>query len=428
MRRQLITTVAAVTSMVLLAFLIPLGYLVALTTEDRAVRGAILELDTLRSVVGTQTPEAIGLAVDFLNSQRIRRTTVRLGDGTVLGMEKPASPAERLARARGSTVDAEAVEGGREIAAPVEGRPEGLAVISVVITADQLRQGVLRAWGILGALGLGLFVLAIVVADRLARHIVGPTVELAAAAAQLEAGNLETRVTPGGPPETTEVGHALNRLAARIGELLSREREAVADLSHRLRTPVAALRLDAEGLTDADERARLTDDVDALERMVDDVIHEARRPVREGAGGGCEAVSVVRERVEFWRVLAEDQDRRLQVRLPEERAQVAVSAQDLAAAVDVMLGNVFSHTEEGVPFRVTVEVGSGCVAVIVSDSGTGFPGSEVLQRGRSGGGSTGLGLDIARRTAEASGGRLLIARSGSGGAEITLELGTVPAH
>jgi signal transduction histidine kinase len=427
-RRQLITTVAAVTSMVLLAFLIPLGYLVALTTEDRAVRGAILELDTLRSVVGTQTPEAIGLAVDFLNSQRIRRTTVRLGDGTVLGVAKPPSPAERLAGARGSTVDAEALEGGREIAAPVEGRPEGLAVISVVITADQLRQGVLRAWGILGALGLGLFVLAIVVADRLARHIVGPTVELAAAAARLEAGDLETRVTPAGPPETTEVGHALNRLAARIGELLSREREAVADLSHRLRTPVAALRLDAEGLTDADERARLTDDVDALERMVDDVIHEARRPVREGAGGGCEAVSVVRERVEFWRVLAEDQDRRMQVRLPEERAQVAVSAQDLAAAVDVMLGNVFSHTEEGVPFRVTVEVGTGCVAVIVSDSGTGFPGREVLQRGRSGGGSTGLGLDIARRTAEASGGRLLIARSGTGGAEITLELGTVPAH
>src|SRR5262245_17857362 len=48
------------------------------------------------------------------------------------------------------------------------------------------------------------------------------------------------------PPALSPRGGAgLNHLAARIGELLAHERETVADLSHRLRTPLTALRFDA---------------------------------------------------------------------------------------------------------------------------------------------------------------------------------------
>ena len=65
------------------------------------------------------------------------------------------------------------------------------------------------------------------------------------------------RVEPAGPPEIVEVGDTLNRLAERIVELLAAERELVADLSHRLRTPITALRLDAERLADPDERQRV---------------------------------------------------------------------------------------------------------------------------------------------------------------------------
>ena len=61
------------------------------------------------------------------------------------------------------------------------------------------------------------------------------------------------------------------------------EREAVADISHRLRTPVTALRLDSEALEDPDERARLMSDVDELDRTVGAIISDARRPVREDA-------------------------------------------------------------------------------------------------------------------------------------------------
>ena len=87
-----------------------------------------------------------------------------------------------------------------------------------------------------------------VAADRVARGVVRPVADLAHTAERLGAGDLDARVEPAGPPEIVEVGHTLNRLAGRIVELLAAERELVADLSHRLRTPITALRLDAEAL------------------------------------------------------------------------------------------------------------------------------------------------------------------------------------
>jgi signal transduction histidine kinase len=228
-------------------------------------------------------------------------------------------------------------------------------------------------------------------------------------------------VRPDGPPEVRDVGEALNRLADRIGELLTAEREAAADLAHRLRTPLTALRLDAEALGPAD-RDRILGDVDALSRGVDQVISEARRPVREGLGAGCDATAVVVDRVQFWSVLAEDEDRGLQIEREAAPLPVRASADDLAAALDALLGNVFAHTPDGTGIEVTVRARDGGGAVVtVRDDGPGMQQSAV-ERGRSGAGSTGLGLDIARRTAEASGGALLVSSS-SAGTEITLDLG-----
>jgi signal transduction histidine kinase len=110
------------------------------------------------------------------------------------------------------------------------------------------------------------------------------------------------------------------------------------------------------------------------------------------------------------------------VDLPDGPAAVRVSAADLGAAVDALLGNVFAHTPEGTPFGVVVRLRAGGGAeVVVTDRGPGLPDGAV-DRGRSGAGSTGLGLDIARRTAEASGGALRM-ESSPAGATVVVELG-----
>jgi hypothetical protein len=85
---------------------------------------------------------------------------------------------------------------------------------------------------------------------------------------------------------------------------------------------------------------------------------------------------------------------------------------------------VFSHTPDGTAFSVRVSHRAGGGAwMVVSDGGPGFADPDVSRRGRSGAGSTGLGLDIARRMAEASGGTLTVGRSASGGGAVTAGFG-----
>ena len=87
------------------------------------------------------------------------------------------------------------------------------------------------------------------------------------------------------------------------------------------------------------------------------------------------------------------------------------------------IDNVFAHTGEGTAFRVRVEgTEDDAVRLVVEDDGPGLAGPDVVTRGASTVGSTGLGLDIARRTAEAAGGALRLGSSDGGGARVVLEL------
>jgi signal transduction histidine kinase len=418
-RRQITLLVAATTSIVLLAFLLPAASLVARVAEARALDTAQAQLQVLIPSVGLDERADVAAAVSA-GSGSERTVSVRWTDGTWLG-----EPGQLGKDDPPVTADVLEGEDGTRLVQPVR-RADGTAVIEVFVPAEQLRAGVTRTWAVLSGLGLVLLVLALLVADRLARSLTRPVTELASTAQRLGSGDLSARATPAGPPEVRDVGLAVNRLAARIGELLTAERETAADLAHRLRTPLTALRLDVESLLPED-RERLMDDVDALNRSIDEVIAEARRPVREGLGAGSDATAVVADRVRFWSVLAEEEQRAVVVELPEGALPVRVAATDLAAAVDALLGNVFAHTPEGTGFRVAVRPWNGGAEVLVTDDGPGLvDAATALERGRSGGGSTGLGLDIARRTAEASGGTVRLTSS-SAGTTVALELGRAPA-
>ena len=413
MRRRITLLVAATTSVVLLAFLLPAALLVQRVAEARALDTARQQVQFLVPAAGLDAPDVVRSTLGGLRVGP--QLAVRWSDGTWLAARGATPDGEVPASA--AVADSAA---GTRLIQPVR-RADGTVVIEAFVPTEQLHAGVTRTWLVLAGLGGVLFVLALLVADRSARSLTRPVTDLAATASRLGAGDLSARVRPAGPVEVRNVGLAVNRLAGRIGELLAEEREAAADLAHRLRTPLTALRLDAEGLPPG-ERARLLDDVDALDRSVDAVIAEARRPVREGLGAGCDAVAVVGERVRFWSVLAEEEGRGLAEDLAPGPLPVRVTAADLGAAVDALLGNAFTHTPDGTDLRVAVRPrGSGGAVVTVADSGPGLPAA-ALRRGHSGAGSTGLGLDIARRTAASSGGRLRLASSPAG-AEITLELG-----
>jgi signal transduction histidine kinase len=408
-RARLTLLVAATTVLVLLAFLVPIGLLLRQVAQDRALSQAD---DVVRTIVP--------LAGDDVGTLRLVVTaqdvpvTVFLPDGTTVGAPATATPAVRLASA-GNQALTVVTGAGRELVVPVVGR-NGTSVVRTVVTDAELSRGVTRSWLTLSGLGVALLLLGLVVADRLARTITAPITELSEVSHRLASAELTARAVPAGPPELREVAGALNHLAGRIQDLLAAERERVADLSHRLRTPLTALRLEAESLRDADEAARVAAAADGVARAVTAVIQQARREVT-AQPASCDATAVVGDRVAFWRVLAEDTGRAVSESLPDGPVPVAVAADDLAAALDALLGNVFAHTPDGSPFSITLAARpAGGAILTVADEGPGMPAS-AGERGASGGDSTGLGLDIARQVATS----FRIA-GGAGGAVVVLEI------
>jgi signal transduction histidine kinase len=431
MRRRILVLAVGITTLVVLAFAIPLAILIRHTAYQDAIKaleGQAGEIGSYLSQQPTTTQLTTYLTDDVPSKYR---ADVLLSGGQPVGRQLPGDieTAPEPTDSDGRTDD----HGHDQPAAPsTKTQPWAGGQLAQVRAGPYL----VRVWAsdstlhesengwflLLGGTALVLLLLGVVAGEILTRRIVRPLVETAATAQQLSAGDTSARAPTEGPAEVADVGRALNRLADRIDELIAEERETVADLSHRLRTPLTALRLDAEALRDPADAERMGAHASTLERMLTAVIRAARRPQREGRMPSCDATAVVGERVAFWSALTEDQERTSTVTLPDKPLVVRASAEDLAAAVDALLENVVAHTPEGTAFALELTATPDGARLEVSDDGPGLTLDEPV-RGRSDRGSSGLGLDIARRCAEASGGWMTLGATPSGGALITLELG-----
>ena len=426
MRARLVAVAFAVTAMVALAFVVPLMILVDDLAADRELSAAERDAGAvarLVAVVGSESvDQLVGPVLSADGEFNDRPLTIVVVGGDTVGAA--LDPGEDISPAADGTTFRQPVSGGDAIYIPVLGPDGQTVVVRALADEEAMRAGVARVWWTLAALASLLVVLAVVVADRLGRTLVRPVNQLAITADRMGSGDLEARVEVAGPPEIRRVGAAFNRLAAQIGGLLQLERETAADLSHRLRTPLTGARLNADALPEGERKERLVAQLDEIERVVDHVIDEIRRPDRQAGGALTDVDRVVAERVAFWEPLAADEARDLDVGALRSHALVGAPEADLAAALDALIGNVFAHTEPGTGLAVSVYRSNGpFVDVVIADAGDGLPsGLSVADRGSSGADSTGLGLDIARRTAVAAGGDLLLGTSALGGAEVTMRL------
>lgn len=323
-------------------------------------------------------------------------------------------------------------------------RVEGAtAVVEVFIPESELKGG---NWWLLTGLVIGLVIASVIVVDRLAAKAVAAARSLVRAALAVGDGDLGVRVQPSGPRELAEAGYAFNRMADRLGTSRTSERELVADLSHRLRTPLTALRLDADAL-DSDDTSvgqfsaaeldrrrtirRIRQAIVTLEGEVDVLINTSRKATAQAAApeeGVCDASEVVRDRMVFWSQLASDQQRQYKVIGAHTRIPVPVPRPELAAALDAVLGNVFRYTPQGTAFEVAISRRDGYVALRVDDAGPGIANPDrALRRGASDRGSTGLGLDIARRAAQQARGSVSLDRARLGGASVVMLLADAEA-
>jgi signal transduction histidine kinase len=423
-RRRLILHSAAVTALVVIAFLVPLFILVADLARDRAISAAQRDGESLARVLSVLTVEQdLASAIAVLGEGRIEEVggSVVLPDGLVIGVGVPDS--EDLTLALDGSSFMAPVDGGQAFYIPVFESDGSVAVIRIFVPEEELSEGVRQSWLILAVLGTMLVVIAAWVADRLGRTLVNPVKQLSMTARTLGHGDMTARVEPAGPHEIEEVGLEINRLADRIGRLLQAERESAADLAHRLRTPLTAARLSVDGLPHGPQKNRLNADLDELQRTTDFIIREARRPIRDDARQRCDVAAIVGDRAEFWLPLALEQRRDVEIRINDGEAIVAMLGGDAEVMVDALLENVFAHTPEATPMRVCVDLGERVVRISIEDAGPGFADVSKVARGISTRDSTGLGLDIVRRAVEASDGTMTIGESESlGGASVVLAL------
>ncbi|GHB09534.1 MULTISPECIES: HAMP domain-containing sensor histidine kinase [Streptomyces] len=427
MRWALVKVCLAVTTMVVVAFAVPLGLVVKEMARERAFAGAERQAAAVAPALSITT-----------DRDQLERVVASAGSASRIAVHLPETdgrPASRIGRMRAADADIAAVRrvgrastaevpGGYAFLQPVALGSGAIAVVEVHIPEDETTNGVGTAWAVLAGVGAALVVGSVAVADRLGVRMVQPARRLAQGAQELGEGKLGVRVAEEGPPELRRASVAFNSMADRVVQLLAAERELAADLSHRLRTPLTVLRLNAASLGDGAAAEQTRAAVAQLEREVDTVIRTAREAgprTAEVPRAGCDAAEVVRERMTFWSALAEDEGRTWRVAGVDRPARIPVARADLGAALDALLGNVFRHTPEGTAFAVDVHHGEDAVIVLVSDAGPGIPDPEAaMARGRGSGtdGSTGLGLDIVRRLAESTGGDLAIGRSVLGGTEI----------
>lgn len=415
MRRQLVSVFAAISVLVALAFTIPLALLISRTAEDRAIDAARADVAAVTPVLAAGgSRQQVEVAINFTDAGKAGRMTVVTTSGWALGAQADSPALDRAVESGASHVGS--VDGGVEVIGAVATGPGALSAVRVMVTEAALRQGRSTAWLTLAAVTITLVGIAVITADRLARGVVEPTQRLAAVSRRLGQGELDARVEPAGPTELVALGNEVNSLGARISSMLDSERELIAELSHRLRTPLTTLRLRLDQVGDPELAGQLRNDVDQMADAVTDVI----RDVRDAAGGTgrCDAADCLRARAAHWAPLAEDQGRSWKCDTGSDAAWVPVAEAELSAAIDALLDNVLSHTPEGTPVAIRLEAGRE-VVLTVSDGGGGFAASSI-EAGISGADSTGLGLSISQRTAESAGGSMKIGASALGGASVSL--------
>ncbi len=227
-------------------------------------------------------------------------------------------PASTLAAAlHGRTVVGGTADDRLRVIAPVTGDRGGTIVGAVVLSrsTDELeeRVSVLWAWLItVGAVGLAA---AAVAAIALARWVSRPLSALDGAAQRLGGGALDTRSAAGdGPPEVRRLAQNFNTMAGRLESLVHGNRAAMADVSHQLRTPLAALRLRLDVLSQdtdpatAEELAGAQGEIARLSHLVDGLLAVARAESVVPEPASIQVDEVIRDRVAAWRPVAEERE------------------------------------------------------------------------------------------------------------------------
>ncbi|MER8223642.1 HAMP domain-containing sensor histidine kinase [Streptomyces sp. NPDC094143] len=294
-------------------------------------------------------------------------------------------------------------------------------VVAVVVTdspTGQMRSRTLQGWLVIGAGEFAAMLLAVGAALRLTGWVLKPVRILDATTHDIATGRLKSRVAAaGGPPELRRLARSFNEMADNVEDVLEQQRAFVADASHQLRNPLAALLLRIELLSfelpeGNKEIASVQAEGKRLAQVLDDLLDLALAEHTEADLRITDIGELAAERVAAWAPTAAAKGVRLVGDCPPTTAWADPVA--LSSALDAVIDNAVKFTPEGEAVEVTVAPDGGTSTVVVTDHGPGLTDEELARIGdrfwRSGRHQnikgSGLGLSISRALLAAGGGSI----------------------
>ncbi|WP_371790554.1 HAMP domain-containing histidine kinase [Streptomyces sp. NBC_01471] len=458
MRARLLPLLIVLMAGVLLALGFPLAMSVAAAAQQNVVVDRIDDTARMAEEAQfvTEIPASEQERHDTLQKELARYETVygiRAGVFYRDGIAMAAAPQSWTvpARGEGRTAFEDALAGRRSrdpaqiwpwqhgrliVASPVVRNGDVIAVVVTDSPTDQMRSRTLRGWLLIGAGEAGAMLLAVGAAFRLTGWVLLPVRTLDAATHGIATGLMKSRVASGsGPPELRRLARSFNEMADNVEDVLEQQRAFVADASHQLRNPLAALLLRIELLAfelpeGNEEIASVRTEGKRLGQVLDDLLDLALAEHTAAELRLTDIAELAAERVSAWRPVAEGKG----VRLTEVGAAAVTAWADpvaLSSALDAVIDNALKFTPGGEEVRVETDSHGSTSRITVADGGPGLSKDELARIGdrfwRSGHHQnikgSGLGLSISRALLTAGRGTISYEQNEPHGLRVTV---TVP--
>jgi signal transduction histidine kinase len=451
--RRFLATYIALALVVLVALEIPLGIQYG-RSERRDLTGRI-EQDALLMATFAEDSLERGLTKPPAGLTRVAgryqqhpggRVVIVDANGLALLDTKPPYPGRRSFASRpefASALRGRIATGVRHsktlgtnliyVAVPVASGGVIRGAVRITYPTATLDTRVHRYWLILGATGGVVLLLATAVGIQFARTLTRPLSQLEQTAAAVGAGDLQARAsTTIGPPEMRTLASEFNQTVSRLDDLLRSQREFVADASHQLRTPLAALQLRLENLErDVDDAGKPSiegalAEVNRLGHLVEGLLTLARADASRRNPERIDVARLVAARVDAWSEELAMRHMTVETQVPQD-TEVLATPGSLEQVLDNLISNALHAMSPGGRVTVVAAGANGAVELVVGDTG---PGMTPEQRSRAldrfwragPAGGTGLGLAIVDRLVTADGGTIELRDAEGGGLEVVVDL------
>jgi signal transduction histidine kinase len=437
MTRRILVSFLAVLVVVITAIVVPLGLAVTAQQRRDFTDSARAAARSLASLAEEQLDDHASVAAlpHLLSTAAGADDRVAVLDnaGAVVAAtaQQPSAAAVAAVRARQPLP---AVDGHIVVTAVVGDGSKTVGTVVLARDSTGLDNRIRTLWLALSGAALLALIFGAAVGWSLGRWISRPLRSLISAAHGIGAGNSDARADQAaGPVQVRQVAHAFNEMAHRVSTLLGNQRGMTAEVSHQLRTPLAALRLRLELMADdADyatrtEAAAMLAETDRLSRLVDGLLAIARAEATESAPVPTDVGKVATERLQAWEPIAAERQITLE-QPPAAPVLAALTAGHLEQILDNLLANAIDVVPPG--GRVTVTIGRNGEQPVLSVEDTG-PGMSEQQRARAfdpyttdrgGRGGTGLGLAIVARLVATDHGTAVLHPAPGGGLRVVIEM------